>query len=639
MSHLAKTLLVAGALSVAACGGGSGAGEGPLGGPQETSPAAVRLEITAPKPGAELTGATIGVTGVLLGGAEGDAKEVVVNGVTASVAADGSFAVELAPEFGITHVLVEGRSGDSAALERRLDVMWAPEYLAPAAGTSRFELNDALMLRLGQRLFDTHLRGSDLDLGATPVVAKDLASIVELLLRSADLASLLDGSIVVGGGGASLTIDLTRVDLGSVRTDLEIVRDPTNGEMGIDLFIDLDDAFLGMNGQFTFESETLRILGGLRADLRAYARLTLARRADGTVDVGITGARAEVSGAIRPMFENPEGGQDGDELNGFFGVVGSSFSGLIDDLLTARLIPTFTDALPALFQNLLGQIGGLLAQRTVELDSGLGHPVKLLLDGRIAAIDVVPGPPSGSLTPPGHVTVRVGATVDAEGDSVHPDSRGAPRAVAEANAPFSNAGGLQLALRQDFVNALLHTLWSHGMLDGDLQAGGAAAKVRAVLPPVIRAAPIDTACRVGADRCDVVLQIGQLEVDAFEQRYGIHATVGAVVRVADGRVSLALQETPDFVVWNLSPVPSTVFTPAFVGQVLTTTVWPALGGAIGTDLGFPLPLPNLADLGLGELAPSLAQSSLELLMRRRLSVASGYLGMAADLELWTAPPR
>ena len=36
--------------------------------------------------------------------------------------------------------------------------------------------------------------------------------------------------------------------------------------MGIDLFIDLDDAFLGMNGQFTFESETLRILGGLRAD-------------------------------------------------------------------------------------------------------------------------------------------------------------------------------------------------------------------------------------------------------------------------------------------------------------------------------------------------------------------------------------
>ena len=97
--------------------------------------------------------------------------------------------------------------------------MWAPEYLAPAAGTSRFELNDALMLRLGQRLFDTHLRGSDLDLGATPVVAKDLASIVELLLRSADLASLLDGSIVVGGGGASLTIDLTRVDLGSVRTD------------------------------------------------------------------------------------------------------------------------------------------------------------------------------------------------------------------------------------------------------------------------------------------------------------------------------------------------------------------------------------------------------------------------------------
>ena len=193
-------------------------------------------------------------------------------------------------------------------------------------------------------------------------------------------------------------------------------------------------------------------------------------------------------------------------------------------------------------------------------------------------------------------------------------------------------------MRQDFVNALLHALWNGGLLDGELQAGGAVAKVHAMLPPVVRAAPIDTACRVGADRCDVLLQVGQLEVEAFEQRYGIHATVGAVVRVAGGRVSLAIQETPEFVVWGMSPEPSTVFTPAFVTQILKTTVWPALGSAIGDDLGFPLPLPKLADLGVGELAPGLADATLELFLRRRLSVDSGYLGMAADLELWTAPP-
>jgi hypothetical protein len=589
--------------------------------------------VTSPTPGAEMLESedpVIEVAGTISDENPEAMLAVFVNGVSVPVAEDGSFSTELTPQFGINHIVVEGRDGFQAPVEKHMDVMWAPGYLAPDEGTTGFNIEDALQLQIGQRFFDTNTNGTDLDLTTDPVVARDLASIVELVLWHMDLSALLEGGFNLGDDDV-LAVEITEVTIGDAFVDVVIIDDDVQGERGLDLFIHLDEVFIGMAGEFSFGDTTLVIQGGLQADLRASARLTMALQPDGSVVVDVINVEANVSGGITPLFV----GDDGPELNSFFDGFGDSFVGLINELLEAELIPTFTDALPALFEGLLVEIGGLLADLVLELDTGMGEPVTVIIDGAIANLDIVQGAPTGSN--PGHITVRMNVDVEALGAPIHPDSRGAPQADAMPMAPFNSFSGIQLAVRQDFVNGLLHALWNAGLLEGDVSLGSTEAEVHAALPPVVRDAPINTTCRVDGVRCDVILQIGQLEVGAFGQRFGIHAEAGAVVSVADGQVSLAIQEIPEVTVWDMTDEGGFI-TPSVVRDLVIDSVWPDLFGAIGADLTIPLPLPNLGELGLGEFAPALNDATLDLIMLQRLDVASGYLGLSVDLELEAPQP-
>jgi hypothetical protein len=595
------------------------------------------LVITSPMPGAELLeeeNPVIVVSGTISDANPEAVLGVSVNGQSVSIGSGGTFSTQLTPSFGINHIVVEGRDGFQAPVQKHMDVMWAPAYLPPDEGTTRFELADALQLRLGQRLFDTHLLGSDLNLDADPVVARDLASIVELVLWHADLGALLGGSGPVLDD-ANITLSITGFEVGDAIVDVGIIDMLASGVDGLDLHISLYDVFIGAEGEFRFSGETLQILGGLKADLFASARVTLGLNMDGTVQVAVTDVQASI-GSLVGMFQNPPGRTDGDELNALLTVLDSTFRGLIEGVLDGEFLDTFASALPALFEGLLGALGDLLSDVVLELDTGLGDPVTLMIDGHIAALDIVQGPPSGSLVPPGHITVRLDATVDTTAEPVHPDSRGAAQPDAMPEPPFSNVAGLQLAIRQDFINALLHSLWNAGLLDGSVSLGSVAATVSAGLPPVVTAAPLNTTCRVNGVRCDVILQIGQLEVEAFGQRFGIHATAGAVVSVSNDAVSLAIQETPSVIVWDAG-APGLITTD-LVRDLVISSVWPELFGAIGADLSIPLPLPNLTEIGLADIAPALADAALDLVARQRLNVASGYLGIGVDLELEAPQP-
>jgi hypothetical protein len=512
-------------------------------------------------------------------------------------------------------------------VQRHMDVMWAPAYLPPDEGTTHFALQDAVQLRLAQRFFDQHLLGTSLDLNADPVVAQDLASIVELVLWHADLATVL-GDVDIGDG-SSFSLDITDLALGDAIVDVEIVDAPVTA---IDLYVDLHDVFIGTEGWFRFSDTTLVIEGGILVDLFAYVRITLGLDVDGSVLVGVENTQVSV-GSLTGMFE----GDDGGTLNALLTVVAGTFRNLIEGMLTDSLVPALTGALPDLFEGLLGAMGSMLSDVVLELDTGLGDPVTLMIDGHIAALDIVQGPPSGSLVSPGHITVRLDATVDTTAATpVHPDSRGAAQPNAMPEPPFSNVAGLQLAIRQDFINALLHSLWNAGLLDGSVSLGTVAATVSAGLPPVVTAAPLNTTCRVDGIRCDVILQIGQLEVEAFGQRFGIHAAAGAIVSVTSDAVSLAIQETPHVIVWDAGE--PGLITTDLVRDLVISSVWPELFGAIGADLSIPLPLPDLAEIGLADIAPALADATLDLVARQRLNVASGYLGIGVDLELEAPQP-
>ncbi len=194
-------------------------------------------------------------------------------------------------------------------------------------------------------------------------------------------------------------------------------------------------------------------------------------------------------------------------------------------------------------------------------------------------------------------------------------------------------------LSEDFLNTMLHSLWNSGLLDGSTSLGGLTANVSAKLQPFVVPTPDDSSCAIDGVRCDVILELGQLEVTLpdFSQSFAIHATAGARVVVDGTTISFVIAPTPDLVVWETSAVPGKL-TPAAVSQVVSTLVWPQLFGAIGEKLHITLPVPDLAALGLDALSPNLGSAQLQLDVRQNATITAGYLGLGADLALQTPPP-
>jgi hypothetical protein len=592
-------------------------------------PAEITLTVTSPAAGAELAGsehATITVSGtVATTNARQGALEAWVNGVRVEVV-NGAFTTELAPEVGINHLKIEGGDGIGALVGQQLDVMWAPEYLAPLPGQTGFDLAGAIELRLGQRFFDTRLLGTTLDRTTDPVVARDIASALELILWHIDLAALVPGGIHVGQGDASLDLTLTSATPSSIVVDARIVGGPAPA---IELQIDLLGVFLATSGSFKFGGGTpLVVAGGITADLQASARLTLGTAADGSIAVAVTDVAASV-GPLTPGFT----GNDGDQLDALITIGSGQFHSLIQNSL-GDLIPTFTDRLPPLLEQVLDAADQLLDGLEFTLDIGVGRPITLQLDGKMGGLGVAAGATSG------HVTVRQDLSVRTTGAPIHAASRGAPRLDTSTADPVLNTSGLHLTMREDFLNALLHALWNAGLLEGPLSSGGLSATISAKLPPVIRPTPASSPCEIDGERCDVMLQLGQLEIQLadFGQSFTVNASAGARIGVNGSAVSLAIQKVPQLVVWETSTMAGGVLTPDAVNALITALVWPKLFGAIGDNLTIALPLPDLAALGLGDLAPGLANAQLVLQARQRPTITAGRLVLGADLSLSTPPP-
>jgi hypothetical protein len=609
---------------LAGCGSAAIAGDG--------SATQITVAVTSPSPGAELvTGghATIAVTGTVATTTPArGALEAWVNGTRVDVK-DGAFTAELTPELGINHIKVEGGDGVVPLVSQELDVTWAADYLSPRKGQTGFDLPDALELQLGQRFFDARLLGTALDRSTDPIVARDVASALELILWDINLAALIPGGIQAGQGDTSFDIAIASVTPSNIVVDARVIDTP---QPAIDLNIDLTGVFLAMTGTATVVGQPLVVDGGLTADLHASARLTLGTAPDGSIAVTVTGATATV-GALTPGFT----GSNGQELDGLITIGSSDFRALIEGRLDTQVIPTFTGQLPMLLQTLLGEADQLLANLQFTLDPGLGNPVMLQLGGQLGGLDVAAGATSG------HVTVREDLTVQTPGTPIHPASLGAPQLDTTAGEPVLDTAGLHLAIRLDFLNALLHALWNAGLLEGTLTSAGISANVSARLPPLVRPTPASSACEIDGERCDVQLQLGQVEIQlpSFKQSFAVSASAGARVKVTGNTVSLAIQMVPDLRVWETSAMPGGALSPDTVSRLISTIVWPQLFGALGSNLTFQLPLPDLASLGLGSLPPGLANAQLSLQAGPRPIVTERQLVLGADLELSvpaTPPP-
>jgi len=593
----------------------------------------ITVAIASPSPGDEMLAAehpTITVTGtVTTTSASYGVLLAWVDGAAVDLDADGNFSTEITPAVGINHIEVEGGDGFGTTVSQQLDVMWAPDYVPPVAGTSGFDLAGSLDLYLGQAFFDVRQFGTTLDLTTDPVVAHDLASALELILWNIDLASLLSGGIHVGSGGSSLDVDIPSVAPTEIVVDATVVDSPVTA---IDLDIDLNGVFLATTGTFHNGGTDLAVAGGLSADMHASARLQLDVLDDGSISVTVTDVTSVV-GPLVPSFTGP----DADQLDGFITIGNSNFRTIVENLIQQQLIPTFTNHVPPLLESLLGATDKLLDNVSFTVDTQLGTPIMLMLDGRIAGLDVVAGPAVGDA--PGHVTVHQQVSIQASGAPIHASSRGAARVAAAPVLPPTNTAQLQLLLSQDFLNATLHSLWSAGILEGTISVSGLSAIVSAKLQPVVVPMPDSSTCEIDGVRCDLIVQIGQLEIQLpdFSQTFVIDATAGARVVVDGATVSLAVEQTPTVVAWETSAIPGTLTDDA-IRDIITKVVWPKLFGAIGDKLHITLPIPDLAALGLDALSPNLANAKLQLDIHQHASITAGYLGLGADVELQTPHP-
>jgi glucodextranase-like protein len=595
------------------------------------APSEITLAITSPSPGDEIVGSehpTITVSGTVSTTADASTLEAWVNGAQVEIV-NGMFTTEITPEPGINHIKVEGGDSRTPLVSQQLDVVWAPDYLPPRTGETGFDVTGAIDLRLGQGFFDGRLFGSTLDLTTDPVVAHDLGAALELILHHVELAKLLPSHLTFGGGNAALDVAITSANPAQILVDAKIVDTPSGA---LALSIDLNGVFLAMNGTFTFGTRTLIVDGGIAADMHATARLALGMAQDGSIAVTVSNVTAVV-GPLVPSFVGP----NGDELDAFIQIGNSDFRTVIEGLIQQQLIPTFTDKVPPILEQLLGAADKLLDGVSFSLDSGLGTAVTVNLDSSIGSLVVVAGPAVG--TTPGHVTVHEDVAIRPTAAPIHASSRGAPRLDPSTPQPILVNADVQLALRQELLNALLHSLWNSGFLEGNASFGGLSAKVSAKLSPVVRPTPPSSPCTINDIRCDVLLQLGQLEVALpdFEQTFAINATAGARIVIDGTKVSIAVQDTPELIVWETSAVPGRL-SPDAVRDVVTRVVWPMLFGAISQKLSITLPLPDIASLGLGDIAPGLANAQLVLQTGQRPDVTPGYITLGAELALSTPPP-
>nr|HEX4313822.1 hypothetical protein [Kofleriaceae bacterium] len=596
-------------------------------------PGTLTLTVTSPAPGAELGGSgggsAIAVTGTLATtSADYGTLGVWVDGSPAQLDDSGSFTASVPADIGIDHVLVEASDGGGDSATQQFDVLVAADYLAPAAGTTNFTVPDALALDLGQQFFDGQLLGTTLDRTTDPVVAHDLAASLELILWDADLASLLGGGLHVGSGSSALDIQITSVTPSGITVDAAIA----DGS-GVDLDIELDGVELATTGSFTLAGQTLPVQGSLSADMHATVHLNLGVGSDGSIAVTVSDASATV-GPLVPSFT----GSDGAELDGFIQVGNNDFRTLVTSLIQLQLIPAFTNDLPPLLESLLGATGQLLDGVTFSLDAQLGSAVDVTLGGDVGQLEVAAGPAIGAT--PGHVTVHQDITIATASTPMHADSRGAARVASPAVAPPTDDASLHVRIADDFFNSLLHALWNGGLLDGSTMEGGLNVTVAAKLQPFVRPVPDEVACTVDGARCDLVLELGELELSLPDlmQSFTIHATAGARIEVSGTTISIVVEQVPDVIVWDTSTVPGGPLTPDAVKSIVTETVWPQLFGAIGDKLHVTLPIPDLASLGIDSLGPALANAQLTLAVHPQSAVTQGFVGLGADLELATPAP-
>lgn len=570
------------------------------------------LEVTSPQPGDQVDGEpSIAVEGSV---ADRDMVNVYINGVPADVDPMGGFRGAVPARFGVNHLVVSATDGLTDVSEVEMDVLWAPEYL-PAVGmdgTPSFQMDDGLRLWLGQGFLDD---GMPLDPAVTPVVTRDLADVLELVVGNLDVQSIVPDPVV--DDPPTFTLSVSNARVAEPTAELDVTED------GIDLFLRIGEISADTSGALMVDTVSLPLTGQIRAGAVAFAQLTV-RKDSPEAPLEVT------LGDLTVGLERVEGDFVSDETDAVFLLAAGLLRTTLETVLVDALQDTLDDTIPAVLRDALSSIDTALQDQEIALDSEPLPPVTIQLDGRIGQLR------SAFRR---ELLATLALQVGTDTMAVYPDSPGVPVYDPRPALPFVNEGSIQLGVRLALLNGLLHTLWNSGLLNIDASAilpdaiSGLVSEARLVgrMPPVIRPARED-------EEDDLVLTVGQLELDLTFMgepvRFAVSIDAGVNLNVIANSVSIDIAEEPTLRVWTLQPPSNPRLLTSDTVETLLLDLWPDLRESVAGGLSLDLPLPALGDLG--GLAPGLAGLTLELSMTERVRPRRGMLELEAQL-LGTLP--
>jgi hypothetical protein len=577
------------------------------------------LEVTSPTPGAELGGdgaTTITVTGSVT---DTQTAGVYVNGNPAQLDSTGSFSVEVVPFFGTNHIEVVASDGVTAGARVEMDVLWAEGYLPAVDSTSgrpQLVLDDGISLQLGQPLFDD---GQALDTSVQPIITKDLADVLQLVISNLDVFSQLPNGGNLSSG--SLNLAVTAVRLNQTTVEFNVL------DTGLELYVRIGQLQADTTGSLNLSGQNLNLAGGIDALVSAYARIGVSKPApDQPIAVSVDNLVITLEQAT-PHFTD-------DDANAVFKVASSALHTTLQTQISNAFQGTLSNTLPGLLFSLLNALDTALANKQIPLMTDFFPAVTIDFDGRVAAVET-------AYRDRLRATLRT--AVGTESTAVMTQSRGVASSEpggGVTDLPFFHEARLQLALRLTVLNGLLHGLWNSGLLEIDAQSlipdslrmALQMAQLSGKLPPVARPPRPN-------ENFDLVLNIGQLELTTKFQnentRFGITFDAGVTLSVDGNRISVNIADMPNVRVWIIeTDAEMPVLNEDLLKSILISTLWPQLSGAFSNGLGFDLPIPSLGDLT--SLAPALAGFSLSLSESAPVTFRDGILVFEADL-LGTLP--
>lgn len=380
-------------------------------------------------------------------------KEVFVNGVPATLNADGTFEAPITTRYGVNFVDVTARDDFNVENSRTCAFQLSDRWSAP--GTLE---GDALMLKLRQPAVDDNQRGGPIS---------SLADLLHTVLNSAGLVDTLDNSLIAAGpvesGNTTKLYDdscATRILFicvvarvwyrhdtiaidGPNTTSLTLLQDGLNIKARIEkIRLDVRVNAAGIIDT-TGEVEVEFLAVDLTSDLKyenGSPRVTLRQinsTSIGDVDTDFNGIDGWIVNLLIDLFQGTVGDLLKDQLEGF---VNTQFNGVLDDLVsgldvnslgTTLNIPKLdaTGDIPLTFNVNFSSLTATSNRALFGLGASFDGPVVKGINSRGAAIPSGPTYLDPSITKPAGVAIHV--TV---------------------------------------INQVLHALWRGGFFDGTLGA-------------------------------------------------------------------------------------------------------------------------------------------------------------------------